>query len=37
VLIGSILQFSGNNWSIVFATIASMLALGAGLMAIARQ
>ena len=37
VLIGSILQFSGNNWSIVYATIASMLALGAALMAIARQ
>jgi MFS transporter, OPA family, glycerol-3-phosphate transporter len=37
VLIGSILQFSGNNWSIVFATIASMLALGAALMAIAKQ
>jgi OPA family glycerol-3-phosphate transporter-like MFS transporter len=36
-LIGSILYFSGNNWTVVFATIAGMLAVGAGLMLYARK
>jgi MFS transporter, OPA family, glycerol-3-phosphate transporter len=36
-LIGSILYYSGNNWALVFGTIATLLAVGTGLMIIARK
>jgi len=37
LMIGSILHFSGNNWTLVFATIAAFLVVGAGLMVLARK
>jgi OPA family glycerol-3-phosphate transporter-like MFS transporter len=37
ILIGGILHWSGNNWTMVFGTVATLLAFGAGLMWLARK
>lgn len=37
IMIGSILHVSGGNWTLVFGTIASMLAFGAFLMALSHR
>jgi sugar phosphate permease len=37
ILIGGILHWSGNNWSMVFGTVATLLAFGAMLMWLARK
>jgi sugar phosphate permease len=37
ILIGGILHWSGGNWTLVFATVAALLAVGAILMLLARK